>query len=62
MKIDPKQFVNNSTVEIKYCDSEGYTVPVTLTEKRLNDIYTDMSIESIKLTTPGGLVFELSVL
>lgn len=60
--IYPQQFVDNSTIEIKYCDSEGWTVPVILTQERLDKVYQDLSIEKIKLTTKDALCYELEVL
>ena len=47
---------------MKYCDSEGWTIPVIMTRKRLDEVYKDLSIEKIKLTTDEGMVYELDVL
>lgn len=58
-RINPKDFIDRACFELKYCDSKGWTVPVILTEKRLDEIYNDLSIDKIKLTTDEGKVYEL---
>jgi len=61
-KIDPKELIDKCLIEIKYCDSEGLTIPMIMTEERLKKVYDDLSIEKIKLTTDEGQVFELDLL
>lgn len=61
-KIDPMDFVDKSTVQIKYVDSEGWTVPMILTEKRLEEIRTDLSIGKIIITTSDAIIYELDLI
>ena len=63
MKIAIKDFVNVSTVQIHYVDNDldTWTVPVKLTEDRLNKIITDYSIDKIRLKKED-LLFELDII
>jgi hypothetical protein len=61
-KINPQDFVDASVFQIKFCDSDNWSVAVPLTQKRLDNIYKDLSIDKIKLTTKDGVIYELDVL
>lgn len=60
--INPEDFVDNSCYELKYVDSEGWTVPRILTQERLDSIYKDLSIEKMRITTGQGFRYELKVI
>ena len=60
--INPQDFVDRSCYELKYVDSEGWTVPTILTQKRLDDVYKDLSIEKIRIITDEGFRYELEVI
>jgi len=62
LQIDPKDFIDRCYIEMKYCDSDGWTVPIIMTEERLKKVYDDLSIEKIRLTTNNVMVYELDVL
>jgi hypothetical protein len=63
MKFDIKDFINFSTVQIHYIDNDldTWTVPVKLTEDRLNKIVNDYSIDKIRLKKENRLL-ELDII
>lgn len=50
-QIDPKFFVGKATITYQYADYENgqWTVPVNLTEERLQKVYDDLSITKIRI-------------
>lgn len=62
IKIDPQTLVDKSCFEIKYVDSEEWTVPIVLTQERLDRIVSDLSVSMIKITTLEGAVYELEMI
>ena len=49
INLNPHFFVNKSTIQMKYVDSENWTTPVRMTQKRLDECYCDLSISHIRI-------------